>query len=70
MVKQENFFKRKKVTAAISAFALISGFVFLNQGITGNVVLDNSQGFNPIPFIGLLLVFCSAILALYTIRRK
>jgi len=70
MAKQENFFKRKKVTAAISAFALLSGFIFLNQSVTGNVVLDNSSGFNPISFIGLLLVFLAVILALYTIKKK
>ena len=70
MIKQESFFKKRKTLWFFSAFALISGFAFLNQGITGNAVLSNSQGFNPIPFIGLLLVFCSAILALYTIKNK
>ena len=70
MVKQESFFKRRKTLWFFSAFALLLGFTFLNQGITGNAVLSNSQGFDPLPLIGLLLVFCSAILALYTIRKK
>jgi len=70
MAEQENFFKRKKVTATISALALISGFVFLNQSVTGNVVLSNPQEFNPISFVGLLLVFLAVVLAAYTIKSK
>ena len=67
---QENFFKRKKVAAGFSVFALVSGFTFLNKGITGNVILNGKPVFDIVPFIGLLLVFFSAIMALYAIKKK
>jgi len=71
MVKsKEDFFKKKKVTAAFSVFAFISGFIFLNKELTGNVVLDKTPSFDLLPLMGILLVFCSAILALYTIKKR
>lgn len=70
--KKTSFLKRKKVTSAFSAFALISGFVFLNQGVTGNAIITSQKipGFNTVSLIGLLLVFCSAILAFYSLRKN
>lgn len=68
MQKKTPKLKSPKSTAGFAIAALLGGFVFLNKGITGNVILSNKYSFNIISLIGLLLVFCSAILALYTIR--
>ena len=67
---EESFFRKKKVTSVFAAFALIAGFIFLNKDITGNVVLTEVPGFDIISFLGLLLVFCSASLAIYTVKKK
>ncbi len=68
-MEKKSFLKKKKITAVISIFSLIAGFMFLNQDITGNVILESNPSFNPLTLIGLLLVFCSAILALYSIKK-
>ena len=59
----------KKITAAFSVVALVAGFLFLDKGITGNIILNGHYPFDVISFIGLLLVFCSAILAGYSLRK-
>ena len=59
----------KKITAAFSVAALFAGFLFIDRSVTGNVVLNNHNPVNFVSLVGLLLVFCSAILALYSIRR-
>lgn len=67
---EENFFKRKEVTTLFSIFALVSGFVFLNKaGVTGNVILEGQVNNNLISLIGLTLVLCSAVLAIYSARK-
>ena len=62
--------KTKTATFSFAIIALISGFLFLNQGITGNVVMDNKYPFNMVSLIGLLLIACSIILGLYSIKKK
>ena len=69
MAKKESWFKAKKVTAAFAAVALVTGFLFLDRGITGNVVLNNQHPIDIVPLAGLLLVFCSATLAVYSTRK-
>ncbi len=61
--------KTKKVTSSFAIVALIAGFLFLDRGTTGNVILNNNYPFDFVSLIGLLLIFCSAVLAVYTIRR-
>ena len=61
--------KTKKVTFSFAIVALIAGFLFLDRSTTGNVILNNNSPFDFVSLIGLLLVFCSAILAVYAIRR-
>jgi len=72
MEKKMSFFKKKEVTASFSIFALASGFIFLtfNSVFTGNFVSTQTNSFNPISLIGALLVFCSVILAFYTVKRN
>ena len=69
MKKKQNWFKQKKVTSVFALVALVAGFLFLDNGITGNVVLGNTSPVDIISLMGLLLVFCAAILASYSIRR-
>ena len=64
-----NWLRAKKVTASFAIAAAFSGFLFLDQGVTGNVILNSRSSFNPTTFIGLILIFCSAILAFYSIKR-
>jgi len=63
------WFKAKSVAAVFAAVAFITGFLFLDQGITGNVILDNSYPIDFISLIGLLLILCSAILAVYILKK-
>lgn len=65
-----NWLKTKQVTSGFALLALVGGFLFLNQSITGNAILNNKYPINLASLVGLLLVFCSAILAVYTIRHK
>lgn len=68
-MKKAKWFKTKSVAAVFAAVAFVTGFLFLNKGTTGNVILDNSHPVDFISLIGLLLVLCSAILAVYIIKR-
>jgi hypothetical protein len=69
-MKKVKWFKTKKVAAVFAAVSFVIGFLFLDKGITGNVILDNQYPVDFISLIGLLLVLCSAILAVYIIKRQ
>ena len=63
--------KEKKVTATMAIISFIAGFFFMaNSGITGNVVRNHYYPVSVLSLVGLLLVFCSVILAIYTINKK
>lgn len=64
------WFKTKRIAAVFAAVAFVIGFLFLDKGITGNIILDNKYPVDFISLIGLLLVLCSALLAVYLIRKK
>ena len=74
--KQETgeFFKSQKTTAVFSTIAFIGGLIFLNQSfaITGNIITKNETfGFVILlPILGTLLIICSVILALYSLKKK
>ncbi len=70
MEKQESWFKTKKVTASFAIIALGGGFLFLNRSITGNIILNDKYPFNLVSMIGLLLILCSVILGVYSMRKK
>ena len=69
-MKKVKWFKTKKVAAVFAAVSFVIGFLFLDKGITGNVILDNKYPVDFISLIGLLLVLCSAILAVYIIKKE
>jgi len=69
-MKKVKWFKTKKVAAVFAAVSFVIGFLFLDKGITGNVILDNSYPVDFISLIGLLLILCSAILAVYIIKKQ
>jgi len=70
MKNKENFWESKPVTTFFALIALISGFLFLNSGITGSVILNNKSSFDLFSLIGILLIICSVILGLYTIKKR
>jgi len=68
-MEKKKWFKTKSIAAVFAGVAFVVGFLFLDKGVTGNVILDNSPSFSIMSLIGLLLVFCSAILAVYIIKK-
>ena len=64
------WFKAKGIAAVFAAVTFVIGFLFLDKGITGNVILENKYPVDFISLIGLLLILCSAILAVYIIKRQ
>jgi hypothetical protein len=62
--------KRKKIAAVFAFFTFIVGFLLLDMSSTGNVVLNGTPSFDITSLIGLLLIVCSAILTLYTVRKR
>ena len=70
MGKIFNWLKTRQATSIFAVGSLISGFFFLNQNITGNVILSENYSFNLISLIGLLLILCSVILGIYSVRKK
>ncbi|MCX6749592.1 MAG: hypothetical protein NTW17_02510 [Candidatus Pacearchaeota archaeon] len=66
-----SWFKKRKVTAGFALVTFIAGFLLIDyNSISGNAVLNNSSSFEPLSLIGLLLIFCAAILAMYTIKNR
>ena len=63
------WFKTKGVAAVFAGVAFVVGFFLLDRGTTGNVILDNHYPVNAVSLIGLLLVLCSAILAVYMVKK-
>lgn len=69
--KRENWLKRKRITSIFAVVAFIIGFIFLDSGtITGNVILNGNPSVNILSIFGLLLILSSAILTIYTIKKK
>jgi len=63
--------KTKRSTTIFALIALIGGFLFLNQSnVTGNIILSKENPINIISIIGLLLILCSVILSLYSIKKR
>ena len=67
---KENFLKKPITAGIIGVVALLAGFYFLNNKITGNIVLSGKTNFSFISLIGLLLIACSAILILYFVKKR
>jgi hypothetical protein len=70
-MEKESWFKKKKITAYIALIAFVSGFLFIkNSGITGNAVVNHYHEVSVLSIVGLLLIFCSVILTIYTIEKE
>jgi len=67
---QKSLFKTKKVVAGFAIVALLGGFFFLNNTPTGNIIVESGNPINLLSIIGLLLIACSIILAVYAIRKR
>ena len=69
--KKFNEFLRSKGATSIFALASLAGaFIFLNKSLTGMSVSENSTSLSLLTIIGLLLIACSVILGVYSIRKK
>ena len=68
----EELLKSSPITGGFAVIAFIGGVLFLSYsyGMTGNVILNDKYSFNFLSLIGLLLVLCSGILGLYSIKKK
>lgn len=62
--------KRKKIAAVFAFLTFMVGFLFLDINSTGNVVLNGTPSFEVGSLVGLLLIVCSAILTVYTVRKR
>jgi len=69
-MEKENLLKKRKVTTIFALAALVGGFLFLSPTITGGAILENSAGFNPLSVIGILLICCAVVLAIYSLKKK
>jgi hypothetical protein len=61
---------KRKITGVLAAITFIVGFLLLDNSVTGNVILDQGSSFNILSLVGLLFLFCSAILTIYTVKKK
>ena len=69
-MKTANWFKTKKVIAGFAIVALLGGFYFLNNTLTGNIIVESENSTSLLSIIGLLLIACSIILGAYAIKGK
>ena len=69
MKNKENILKSKKIVTLFALAALIGGFLFLSPNITGGVILNGSS-FNSLSLIGLVLIGCAIVLAVYSLKKK
>lgn len=63
-MKIKSLLEKKKIVGIFSFLSLITGFLLLDKGMTGNVIIDNTPSFDIMSFIGLVLILCSFILAM------
>ncbi|MEX0920548.1 MAG: hypothetical protein WDZ69_03140 [Candidatus Pacearchaeota archaeon] len=70
--RKSGLHKGKSIAAVFAGVSFITGFFFLDRGseITGNVIVNgNVPPFSIISLIGLFLVFCSAALVVYIVKK-
>lgn len=59
----------KKFTAILAGISFFAGFIFLDKTITGNAIVKSANYSQTISIIGLLLIFCSLLLAYYSVKK-
>lgn len=67
---KENILKTKKAATIFAIVALIGSFLFLSPSITGGFILERADSFSPLSLIGLLLIGCTIVLAVYSLKKK
>lgn len=66
---KKSLFSVRKIVGVFAAVFLIAGFLLLDKGISGNVVLNGEYTSNPLSLIGLIIILFSAILTAYVIIK-
>ena len=66
---EKSLFSAKKIVMLFAAVLLMVGFLLIDRGISGNVVLDGEYTSNPLSLIGLVIILFSAILTAYVIIK-
>ena len=62
--------KTKKATRIFAIISLISGLLFIAEGIiTERVIFNSEYSLNPFSVIGILLVLFSIILGTYSLKK-
>lgn len=69
-MEKENFFKKPLPAGIIGIIALIGGFYFLGNSMTGRVITEHNLNFSLLSIIGLLLIICSFILIIYSVKKR
>jgi len=70
-MEKQSWFKTKKVVAYFALISFISGFLFIkNSGVTGNAIVNHYQPVSILSIVGLLLIFCSVIIAIYLTKKE
>lgn len=67
---EKRFFERKGITWTFAVIAVVFGFMFLDSGFTGNVIVNKQSTTNLVSIIGLLLITCSTVLIAYSVKKK
>ena len=65
-----DWFRTRTATGIFAIAAFAGGLMFLNNSLTGNVILEDAKVLDALSFIGLILIVCSLILAFYAARNK
>lgn len=70
MGKKKSFLEDKKITMVFATISLLGGFYFLEKGFTANVILNDKYSLNPVSFVGSLLILCSVVLWVYSLKKR
>ena len=66
---ERSWFNAKKIAGIFAAVFLVAGFLLLDKGMSGNVILNGEYTSNPLSLIGLIIVLCAAVLTAYVIKK-
>ena len=66
---KEKFLEQKKTTGIFAMIAFLSGYIFLDNSVTGNAILKEQPSLNLVSLIGLGLIICSLLLAYHTFKK-
>ena len=67
---KESFFQTRKTTAFFAIIGLVWGSILMNKNITGKIVLEELSPFDLLSLIGMLLILCSIVVGVYSLKKK